>query len=167
MLLMIVVFLIRNFFVIVLAVLFLLGGPGHTTWAKETLAGPVPAVVERVIDGDTLAVVANIWLGQSIRIVVRIDGVDAPEMRGKCESERDLALAATNYLKPLEGERVLLTQIANGKFAGRVLARVSHAETGDLSDALVAAGMARIYSGGVRTSWCEAVIATGAAIPVQ
>lgn len=162
-----VLFPIRKALLIVLSGLIFLIGPSGATWAKETLAGPVPAVVERVIDGDTLAVIADIWLGQSIRIVVRIDGVDSPEMRGKCESERELAHAATNYLKQMEGERVLLTQIANGKFAGRVLARVSHAETGDLSDALVAAGMARAYSGGTRTSWCEPLIATGAAIPVR
>jgi hypothetical protein len=33
--------------------------------AKESLAGPVPATVERVIDGDTLEIRARIWLAKN------------------------------------------------------------------------------------------------------
>ena len=46
--------------------------------AEEALAGPVRAVVERVVDGDTVDVRARIWLGQSLTVRVRIDGVDTP-----------------------------------------------------------------------------------------
>ena len=54
--------------------------------AKESLAGPVPATVERVIDGDTLVVRARIWHGQEIIVRVRLANVDTPELsRSACE----------------------------------------------------------------------------------
>ena len=56
---------------------------------SEGLEGPVKATVERVIDGDTIEVRAFIWLGQSLLIRVRIDGVDAPELEARCSQERE------------------------------------------------------------------------------
>ena len=51
---------------------------------SEVLAGPVPARILRVIDGDTLRVRTRIWLGMDMEIDVRINGIDAPELRGRC-----------------------------------------------------------------------------------
>lgn len=135
-------------------------------FAGEVFGGPVEAVVERVVDGDTLSVRAHIWLGQDVRVMVRILGIDAPEMRGKCADERALAVIATDYLRKFEGTNVTLTQIANGKFAGRVLAVVHHSQQGDLGAALLSAGLARAYDGGRRSDWCGEVTAQ-AASPVD
>ena len=44
--------------------------------------GPVAATVERVIDGDTIEVKAQIWIDQELRVAVRLAGVDAPERPG-------------------------------------------------------------------------------------
>src|SRR5689334_14624422 len=66
--------------------------------SSESLEGPVAAKVERVIDGDTIQVEAAIWLGQSITVRVRIDGIDAPEPEARCEQERHLAMLARDYL---------------------------------------------------------------------
>ena len=52
----------------------------NPTSPAEEFPGPVSAVVERVVDGDTLDVRADIWLGQSLNVRVRIAGVDAPEL---------------------------------------------------------------------------------------
>lgn len=127
--------------------------------AGETIRGPVEAVIERVLDGDTLSVRAHIWLGQDLRVMVRLSGIDAPEMRGKCDEERVLAVAATDYLKRFEGVQAVLSEISNGKFAGRVLVVVRHPEEGDLGAALLAAGLARVYDGGRRSDWCADLIA--------
>ena len=54
----------------------------------EIVPGPVPAEVLAVLDGDTLVVRARIWLGQDVETRIRLDGIDAPELKGKCESER-------------------------------------------------------------------------------
>ncbi len=132
---------------------------GAQAGAQDRLAGPVPAEVLSVIDGDTLEVRAVIWLGQVVSTRVRLAGIDAPELRGKCAREQALAERARAYLLArLEGgdrARVRLRDIRYGKYAGRVLARVETAGGEDLGRGLMAAGLARPYAGRARTSWCE------------
>lgn len=121
----------------------------------EIIPGPVPAEVVAVVDGDTLVVRARIWLGQDVETKIRLDGVDAPEIAGKCDDERRLAVAARDLIATLAaGGRVVLRDIQYGKYAGRVVARVATADGGDLSDALLEVGLARTYDGGRRRSWC-------------
>jgi endonuclease YncB( thermonuclease family) len=122
--------------------------------AAEALEGPVPAKVERVIDGDTIEVRAAIWLGQTLTVRVRIDGVDAPELEARCADERRLALAAREYLaRRIEGVSVKLTRVAYDKYGGRVRADVADGN-GDIGRALLAAGLARPYHGERRQPWC-------------
>ncbi len=122
----------------------------------QMLAGPVPATVTAIADGDTIDVVARIWLGQTVATRVRIAGIDAPELRGGCQRERDLAEAARSFVVArLAAPGVELRDIRFGKYAGRVVARVVTADGEDLSAALLAAGLARAYDGGARRSWCD------------
>lgn len=124
--------------------------------ARDVLAGPVEAEVVRVVDGDTLAVRARIWLGQTVEVDVRLAGIDAPELRGKCAEERQRAEAARAYLARLaEGKSVRLTEVARDKFGGRVVAHVASDEAPDFSAALSANGHARSYAGKTRGGWCE------------
>ena len=67
----------------------------------ERLAGPFAATVERVIDGDSLAVRVKIWLGLDVSTVVRLRGIDAPELSARCPEERRRALAAREGLAAL------------------------------------------------------------------
>ncbi|WP_052379091.1 thermonuclease family protein [Tepidicaulis marinus] len=129
-------------------------GPDAPARAAETLAGPVPAEVVRVVDGDTLDVRARIWLGQDVFVRVRLAGIDTPELRGKCPDEKEKARAAKAWLSRVEGKAVALSGIHYGKYAGRVLANVSEAELGDLAERLITAGFARPYEGGARAGWC-------------
>ena len=129
---------------------------GSPALAGEILPGPIPARVERVIDGDTIEVKARIWIGQEVRVLVRLDGIDTPELRGKCEDEKVRARAARDHLSSIPGTEVALTGVYEGKFAGRVVARVGHAEMGDLATSLLAADLARPYEGGKRQPWCDA-----------
>jgi micrococcal nuclease len=124
--------------------------------AAETLPGPYRATVERVVDGDTLAVRVAVWLGLEVRVSVRIRGIDAPELRARCPAERALAEAAAEHLAALVGGGpVKLTNIAGGKYHGRVIADVATAKVGDFAAAQLAAGLARTYEGGRREGWCE------------
>ena len=128
-----------------------LGEPG----LAEVVPGPIPAMVLRVIDGDTIVVRARIWLGQNIDIQVRLDGVDAPEINGKCENERRLAIKARNFIVSMTaGGVVVLRQIHYGKYAGRVVARVYSRDDKDFSKGLLHAGLGRAYKGRRRASWC-------------
>lgn len=139
----------------VLALVLVLA-PAWLAPAREILAGPIRADVVRVHDGDTLVVRARIWLGQVVSTKVRLAGIDAPELRGRCARERRMARAARSFVvRKLAAGNVTLRDIRFGKYAGRVLARVITAEGEDLGQALVAAGLARPYRGGRRGGWCQ------------
>jgi len=122
---------------------------------SETLAGPVSAAIERVVDGDTLAVRAHIWLGQDIRVLVRVRGIDAPEIRGRCVSEKRRAAEAARTVAAMISERpVTLLRIEGDKYHGRVVADVRLEDGRDLGTALLQTGAARRYDGTVRAGWC-------------
>ena len=121
----------------------------------ETLVGPVPAVVERVIDGDTLAVRARVWLGQDVHVLVRIRGIDTPEIRGRCVEEQRLArVAARQVAEAVSEGPVTLSHIEGGKYHGRVLADVELSDGRDLAATMLRAGNARPYEGSARRPWC-------------
>jgi len=139
-------------------------GPPASAAAPVSLAGPIPATVVEVIDGDTLSVRAGIWIGQAIETRVRIAGIDAPEMTGACRRERALARAARAFVISRLGAasgpaRVRLYDVRYGKYAGRVLARVETAAGEDVGVALLVRGLARPYGGGRRASWCAGLAA--------
>ena len=139
---------------VLLAVLIV---PVGALGVSETIPGPIPAEVLRVLDGDTIVVRARIWLGQDIETRVRLLGVDTPELNGQCETERRLARKARDLTVSLSGGgKVILSDIQYGKYAGRVVARV-HAPGGeDFSGTLLRNGLGRAYDGRRRQSWCEA-----------
>lgn len=123
--------------------------------AGEVLAGPYQAQVERVIDGDSLLVRVRIWLGQEVSTIVRIRGIDAPELKGACEEERAGAQEARRFIEQqLVGGSVTLAAIESDKFGGRVIAQVFAPGDVDVGAALVGAGLARHYGGGRREGWC-------------
>lgn len=130
---------------------------GHGAPAgNNPVPGPVQARVLAVIDGDTIAVRARIWLGQDVETRVRLAGVDAPELRGACQRERVLARAAQKRVADMiDGAVVSLSDIRHDKFGGRVLASVRTAAGDDLAALLIADGLARAYGGGARASWCS------------
>jgi endonuclease YncB( thermonuclease family) len=114
-----------------------------------------PVEVLRVIDGDTFNARVRVWPGVEIVTKVRLRNIDAPEHRARCDRERIGAQAAHDALVRLlaEGD-VFVTEVALGKYGGRVLARVSTRHTSDVSTALLEAGLVRRYSGGRRGNWC-------------
>ncbi len=124
--------------------------------APPALPGPIPAEVLEVLDGDTLLVRATIWLGQVVETHVRVDGLDAPEMRARCPRERELAESARDHARRLIGiAPVRLLDIQPDKYGGRVRARVLTGGGADLSAALIEAGLARPYHGEQRRPWCD------------
>ncbi len=125
--------------------------PRHT----DVVLGPVSAWVLRVIDGDTIAVRARIWIGQSVETRVRIAGVDTPELRGDCVLEIELATAARDLVDEAIGNApAILRDVRHDKFGGRVLARVESERGEDIATLLITAGLGRPYDGGKRASWC-------------
>ena len=122
--------------------------------AADEMASPVAAAVTRVLDGDTLEVRAEVWLGIELTSHVRIRGIDAPELHGTCAAERTMAEAARDRLTQLAGDSIRLAHIAQDKYGGRVDTDVVNASGTDLKAAMIAAGLARAYDGGTRGDWC-------------
>jgi len=72
-----------------------------------------------VYDGDTLRVNIDSFpdiIGKNIRI--RIKGIDAPEIKGKCQKEIDLAIMARDYLRNAinKSNQIELRNIERGKY---------------------------------------------------
>ncbi len=123
--------------------------------AAASFDGPVRADVTHVVDGDTFEARAAIWLGQSIDVRVRIEGVDAPELHARCDDELTRAQAARDWLaRRIGGGEVRLSSVHFDKYGGRVDAIVQDSG-GDVGAALIAAGLARPYHGGHRGGWCQ------------
>lgn len=123
--------------------------------SRGAIAGPVRAHLVRVVDGDTVEVLARIWPDHYVETRVRLAGIDAPELRGRCAEESALAERAKARLAALlSGNRLLLADVHYGKYAGRVVARVLTEDGRDVAQILRAEKLARSYAGGRRAPWC-------------
>ena len=90
------------------------------------------------------------------KISIRVNGIDTPEIRGKCQQEKYSAEQArelvTDILK--DAESIDLKNIERGKYF-RIVADV-FVDGESLADELIEAGMAVPYDGGTKThNWCE------------
>lgn len=119
------------------------------------LVGPFIALFVSCYDGDTCRFNVQIWPDIYVRTQVRLRGIDAPEINGKCESEKVLAVKAREFLVELirGAGMVTLENVEQDKYGGRVVADI-------LLDGLPAANelmlheLARPYDGGTRLGWC-------------
>ena len=108
-----------------------------------------------MLDGDTITVRAIIWLGQAVETNVRLNGIDAPEMRAHCAEEKQKAEAARDLARRLLADgRAKLLDVQADKYGGRVRARVQTSSGADLSQLLLDAGLVRPYHGERRKPWC-------------
>lgn len=125
-----------------LAMILLTGASLIAAWLHWQ---PGPLQVCRAVDGDT------IHCGEQR---VRVLGLDAPELRGRCEAERRLAQAATERLSGLLEAGVRLETSGQDRF-GRALAVVRDPRGEDVAEVLIREGLARAYDGrGPREGWC-------------
>lgn len=118
--------------------------------ARDEISGPVSAEILRVIDGDTLLVEAQPWPQQKMEVYVRIRGIDAPELKSKCEAIRAAGLDARHALETLaaQSSSIQLTRISGDKYFGRIVADVILSDGHSVADGLLLAGLVRTYDGG-------------------
>lgn len=135
--------------------LLVLAASGMSFAKPSIVPGPIPATVTKVIDGDTVAVEAYIWPNQWIAVHVRVRGIDAPEIHGSCDDERQKAETAKNFVAELLRQgTATLTDINIDKYGGRVVANVITPEGASLGPLLLKKGLAHPYSGGHKPGWC-------------
>jgi micrococcal nuclease len=137
------------------AAVLLAGASAALAESRRFVDGPVRAHLVRVVDGDTIEVLARIWPDHYVETLVRLAGIDAPELRGRCAEEIALAeRAKTRLAALLAGNRLQLADVHYGKYAGRVVARVMTEDGRDVARILLDEKLARPYGGGRRAGWC-------------
>lgn len=137
-------------------VLLLFAGSASAGVNDKNFGSAVVADVTSIYDADTFRVNVDGWpaiIGE--RVPVRVNGIDAPEIRGKCEEEKRAARDAKQFtVSMLRGaKRIELSDIRRGKYF-RILADVL-VDGSSLAAALIDAGHARPYDGGTRSGWCR------------
>ena len=109
-----------------------------------------------VYDGDTFRVDINSLppiIGKNIAI--RLNGIDTPEIRGKCQYEKDLAVKARDFVrnKLANAKEIKLTKLQRGKYF-RVVADVM-IDGVSLEKELLENKLAYKYTGAKKSSWCN------------
>ena len=133
--------------------------------AASPTAAPTPvfgrgiysADVLRVVDGDSFEARVQVWPGIAITTMVRLRGIDTPELRARCSEERTKAEAARAKLAAILAEGgVELRAVGLDKYGGRIDASASTRATPDVSAVILQSGHGRSYNGSRRDSWCAA-----------
>ena len=118
-------------------------------------AQEVKADLSYVHDGDTFRAIAHPWPTIQVNTLVRVKGIDTPELRGKCEKEKALAREAKEALEVLlTNTPIVLHDPQPDKYFGRIVAYVT-ADGLNVASLLIDDGYARPYYGGTRKSWCD------------
>lgn len=144
-------------FVLMLAVIAVSCSRQSSVVTNERSYGNVTvSEIISIYDADTFRV--NIKGYPSIvgeNISIRVNGVDAPEIKGKCESEKTAAQKAKQFtVEALKSAKTVeLRNVKRGKYF-RILADVYTDDHQSLAEGLIKSGHARPYDGGKREGWC-------------
>jgi len=124
--------------------------------AKPQYGTVTVSKVISVYDGDTFRVdIASLPPIVGKNIAIRVSGVDTPEIRGKCQYEKNLALEARDFVrgKLANAKEIKLTNLQRGKYF-RMVANVL-VDGVSLEQELLDNELAYEYSGGKKLSWCK------------
>ena len=123
--------------------------------ANESESYTIEKIIS-VYDGDTFR--ADIRglpdiIGKNIAI--RILGIDTPEIKGKCEEEKIVAIKARDFSRKalFNAKTITLKNLKRDKYF-RLLADVYFDDI-DLANALLVNNFAVKYSGKKKSSWCK------------
>jgi len=115
------------------------------------------AVYVRNYDGDTITFnLPGLHPIIGEKISIRVNGIDTPEIKGKCEQEKYSAQQGKELVADIlkDAEQIDLKNIERGKYF-RIVADV-FVDGESLADEMIEAGMAVAYDGRTKTKdWCE------------
>lgn len=111
-----------------------------------------------VYDGDTIVTDMTRLPPPLNKMSIRVRGIDTPEMdwRAKCDKERNLAIAAKQFVVELATGRTVMkiTDYGWDMYGGRIDANITIGGI-DIGQALIQNGMAVPYFGkGPKHDWC-------------
>jgi micrococcal nuclease len=115
------------------------------------------AIYVRNYDGDTITFnLPGLHPIIGEKISIRVNGIDTPEIKGKCEKEQYDAKQAQQMVADIlkDAEQITLKNMERGKYF-RIAADVI-VDGENLADMLIEASMAVRYEGRAKThKWCE------------
>ena len=104
------------------------------------------AVVDRVVDGDTIDVTIDLGFNVWIKERLRLYGLNTPETRTKDAEEKERGLKAKRYVENQVNSnqgKIQIQSLGRGKY-GRVLAEIWVGTT-NINELLISNGHAEIY----------------------
>jgi len=128
----------------------------ETQTLKKHYGDVIVSRINSVYDGDTFKVDLDDYppiIGDNVSI--RVIGIDAPEIRSKDLSEKELAYKARDCARQLllSAKIILLKNLQRDKYF-RILADVWCDDT-NLGEYLIEQGLAVAYNGGKRPDWSQ------------
>lgn len=122
---------------------------GHKTYAKCVY----------VYDGDTVHVVFKMpGMGGDtcFKWVIRMNGIDTPEMKSKNIGEKKAAIVARDYLRSLILDKVVIVDCGDFDKYGRLLGEIYlEGNEKSLSQMMIDGGYAKAYDGGTKEGFAE------------
>jgi len=128
-----------------------------TSLRDTTYGSVVVSEVTSIYDGDTFRVNLEDYPPiVGARMGIRVNGIDTPEMRGKCKKEKALARTAKQFTVAhlRAAKRIELRNMKRGKYF-RIVADV-YVDGKNLGQMLIDQGFAVVYDGGHKgKDWCK------------
>jgi len=129
---------------------------------EDTVEFTFPIKGGRVIkcyDADTITIASKLPYKESplYRLSVRLSGIDAPEIKGKSEEEKEVAKQARDFVSNLILNKYVRLENVESEKYGRILADVYIGDV-HLNEMLIKERYAVKYGGGTKlkpTSWLK------------
>ena len=141
---------------LILGLLFLSPPLQAEEFAIVEVGGDVAWRLISVVDGDTFRVEAQNLPPSLSHLLIRVRGIDTPEIGGKAKCPWELAHGeeARQFTAGFLAQgNIRLESLKWDKYGGRVLANV-FVNNRSLAKGLLAKNLARSYSGKKRAGWC-------------
>lgn len=118
---------------------------GHRTYAKCVY----------VYDGDTVHVVFKMPnSGECFKWVIRLMGIDTPEMKSKNVAEKAKAQEAREFLKGRILDKIIILDCLEFDKYGRLLGNIFlEGDNKSMSQLMIESGYAKAYDGGTKEGW--------------
>lgn len=115
----------------------------------------LPSAIVSIYDGDTFTVSFDGCPSVLCeKLSVRIDGIDAPEIRSHCESEKTGAIAAKKFLFEMIKNSRLVSLVNPQRDKYYRLRAAVFADGVDIGEEMLKRGLVRPYHGEKRLGWC-------------
>lgn len=114
--------------------------------------------IDRIVDGDTLAITLKELPTNLQSVSIRLLGIDTPESNhlAKCAQEKRMGLLTKETISTLiaNASNIRIELVDWDKYGGRVIGNV-YLDGHSLANTLIEKGLADPYFGGKKQSWCD------------